>query len=225
MTVHGATPDARVFLRPLANPMPLGFIGLAGASIVLTGRQLGWLPGDAAVKVAIATVLIAPPLQLLACVIGFLTRDPVASTSMGTLAVTWLVVGVSLFSRVQGDHSQTAGLLLFFFAGAVLLSAGVAALGNGIASIVLLLAASRFVLDGYREYFGATTVAHASGWLGLAVCVVALYAALALMLEHAGHHTKLPTLRSGFAGRALHGEAATDTVGAVHAEPGVRAQL
>ena len=34
----------RVFLRPLANPLSLGFVGLFLATMLLTGLQLGWVP-------------------------------------------------------------------------------------------------------------------------------------------------------------------------------------
>ena len=35
---------SRIFLRPIGSPLPLGMAELAGASVLLTGDQLGWLP-------------------------------------------------------------------------------------------------------------------------------------------------------------------------------------
>jgi hypothetical protein len=31
----------RVFLRPIGNPLPLGFLALAGATMLVSGLQLG----------------------------------------------------------------------------------------------------------------------------------------------------------------------------------------
>ncbi len=35
---------ARIFLRPIASPLALGFLALGGATLVLSGTQLGWIP-------------------------------------------------------------------------------------------------------------------------------------------------------------------------------------
>ncbi|MDX6560573.1 MAG: hypothetical protein QOD65_387, partial [Gaiellales bacterium] len=41
----GPAPEAvtRIALRPIANPLPLGFLALAGATLLLSGLQLGWV--------------------------------------------------------------------------------------------------------------------------------------------------------------------------------------
>jgi hypothetical protein len=38
----GANPMTRVMLRPLASPLPVGFLALAIGSFVVTGVQLNW---------------------------------------------------------------------------------------------------------------------------------------------------------------------------------------
>ncbi len=37
------TPESRIMLRPLGNPLPLGFIALAGGTLLVSGLQLEWL--------------------------------------------------------------------------------------------------------------------------------------------------------------------------------------
>lgn len=37
---------AQVFLRPIGNPLPLGFVGLAVATAVLSSFNLGWIPSS-----------------------------------------------------------------------------------------------------------------------------------------------------------------------------------
>ena len=40
-----SAPEAltRITLRPIANPLPLGFLALAGGTLLLSGLQLGWV--------------------------------------------------------------------------------------------------------------------------------------------------------------------------------------
>ena len=67
--------DARVFLRPIANPLPLGFLALAGGSLVVTGLQLGWLAETEGHDVALILLAFVFPLQLVTSVFGYLARD------------------------------------------------------------------------------------------------------------------------------------------------------
>jgi uncharacterized protein len=228
MTQNGAHIDPhqarRVFLRPLANPLPLGFIGLAGGTIVLAGQQLGWVPTAQAHVVAAGVLLVAVPLQLIACLLGFLSRDPAAATGMGTLAATWGAIGVLTLLSPPGAHSPALGLLLFYLAGAVLVAAGVAALSKGLAALTLALAAARFAVTGVYEYLGGTGWMHAAGWVGLALCVVALLAAAAFAIEDA-RRTLLPaTGRVGVGRQAFLGTGLV-TTGPVEREAGVRDEL
>lgn len=45
-----------VFLRPIGAPLTLGFFGLAGATFVLSGLQLGWIDPGEGNKVALALI-------------------------------------------------------------------------------------------------------------------------------------------------------------------------
>ena len=39
-------------LPPIGNPLPLGFLGLAGATLLVSGLQLGWLDASQGKDVA-----------------------------------------------------------------------------------------------------------------------------------------------------------------------------
>jgi len=215
---------AQVFLRPLANPLPLGFVGLAGGTIVLTGEQVGWIPTIEAHLVGVAVLLVAVPLQLLACLFGFLSRDPAAATGMGTLTATWSAIGVLSVLSPSGSHSPVLGVLLFYLAGAVVVSAAVAAMSKLLAAVVLALAAARFAVTGVYEYLGGAGWMHAAGWLGLALAVVALVAAAAFAVEDA-RRTLLPATGRLGRGRASFTAPGLGTVGPVEREAGVRDEL
>ncbi len=223
---QGDQPDlrmARIFLRPIVNPLPMGFVGLAGATIMLSAAQLGWVPVAQSADVGLVVVLVAVPLQLIAAVMGFLTRDAVASTGLGTLAVSWLIIGVLTLIGPAGGRSRTLGFILFYLSAAVLLSATVAALGKLVPALVLMLTTARFAVTGIYEYLGGTGWEHAAGWIGVALAALALYAVLAMELENLRHEPVLPMLRSG-SGRAVF-KGAVPPLGDVEREAGVRQQL
>src|SRR5436190_20583815 len=89
----------RIVLRPIANPLPLGFVALAAGTLLLSGLQLGWLQPAEGHTVALMLLAFVAPLQLIASIFGFLARDVVAGTGMGILAGTWL--SISLVTRDQ----------------------------------------------------------------------------------------------------------------------------
>ena len=79
---HGLTGGAptltstRVVLRPLASPLPLGFLALTVATLAFASLQLRWVPVAEGRSIALAVLVLTVPLQLLAAVMGFLARDP-----------------------------------------------------------------------------------------------------------------------------------------------------
>jgi len=73
-------------LRPLGNPLPLGFLALAVATLLLSARQLNWIDSPERSSVALILLAFVAPLQLLASILGFLARDVVAGTAMAVLS-------------------------------------------------------------------------------------------------------------------------------------------
>jgi hypothetical protein len=63
---------ARVMLRPIGNPLPLGFLALAAGTLLVAGLQLGWLAPSEGHDVALILIAFVAPLQLLASVFGYL---------------------------------------------------------------------------------------------------------------------------------------------------------
>src|SRR5215217_5946912 len=97
MTEHRRQPvdrAARIVLRPIANPLPLGFLALAAGTLLLSALQLGWLEPQEGRQVALILLAFVFPLQLVASVFGFLARDVVAGTGMGVLCGIWLSIAL-----------------------------------------------------------------------------------------------------------------------------------
>jgi len=212
--VSGAGAQARITLRPIATPLPLGFLGLVAATAVVSGLELGWIPARERPEAALVLVAFAAPLQGLATVFGFLDRDPAAGTGMGALAAGWLVIG--LLMRAPGG---TVDGYLAVVAGLVLAVPAIASLsGKPLAAAVIGGAGARHVLSGIAELAHSTAWRHTAGVAGLAIGALALYAALAFELEAASGRPVLPTLRRDAGSRAPDGRE-------LEREPGVRSEL
>lgn len=215
---------ARIMLRPIGSPLALGFVALGAGSISLSGVQLAWLPSVQTHQVALVLLLFVAPLELMASVFGFLARDSVGGTGMGTLAGTWVVSGALIATSPPASTSRVLGLLLCFVAAALLVPAIAAASGKVLASVVMTGAAGRFVLTAVYELTNSHSWEQVSGWWGVALCVVALYAAAAFEVEDTRRATVLPVGRRGAGRRAVEGSLA-DAVDRIQHEAGVREQL
>lgn len=229
---NGAAPDTTgemlarsfVFLRPIANPFALGFLGLATATLTLAGQEIGWIPPHQSLQVAVIVLSSAPPLQFLACIFGFLGRDPVAATGMGLLAATWAIIGVLHAVTSPSSHSQALGTVLFVAAVGLFLSALTASETKVLPAAIMGTTAARFLTTGLFEMLGSHDLELASGAVGCLLAVIAVYGAIALELEGLEHRTVLPTFRRGRGREALVPDLAAQ-VRTVAAEPGVRNQL
>lgn len=215
---------ARVVVRPIANPLPVGFLALAVATFVVSGLELGWIGQDEKAQVALVLLGGVFPLQLLSAAFGFLSRDVAAPTAMGILAGTWFGVGAILLASPPGATSDTLGLLLLVSAIALLCPAVTAAAGKLVVAAVLAVTVLRFAVTGVYQLTDVSAWQTLAGVVGLAVAAVALYASLALALEDEKRRTVLPTFRRG-AGRAAIAESLEAELGEVHHEAGVREQL
>src|SRR3954449_2275334 len=101
-----------VTLRPIAGPLALGFFGLAAATFVMSGLQLGWVEPTEGRQVALCILAFTVPLQFTASLFGFLARDGVAATGMGLLSGIWAALGFVTFTAVPGSTSDALGLFL-----------------------------------------------------------------------------------------------------------------
>lgn len=221
--MSAATPTTRVVLRPIGTPLPLGFIGLLVATVCFSAVQLRWVPPDEGHAVALGVLVFTVPAQLVAAVFGFLARDPVAGTGMGVLAGTWAAVTLVTLTSPPGASSSGLGTLLLV-AGLAMLVPAAAATTKLVAAGVMGLSALRFAVTGLAHLTASAGWRTAAGWVGLALGLFALYAALALELEDASGRTVLPVLRRGAGAEVMTGGLADEVRDVAH-EAGVRRQL
>ncbi len=214
----------RIVLRPIGNPLPLGFIGLAAATLLVSGLQLEWLAPEDGRAVALVLIAFVFPVQLLASIFGFLGRDVVAGTGMGVLAGTWLAVALVTLDSAPGSTSDALGLFLLLAALAMLVPASAATTGKLIPAAVLTTTSLRFALTGIYQLTAGEGWADVAGVVGLVLCALAVYAALAMALEDARRSTTLPLARRGRGREALSGRLERQ-LDRLEAEAGIREQL
>jgi uncharacterized protein len=214
----------RIFLRPMASPLALGFLALGGATIVLSGLQLGWFAPQESSYVTIVLMAFGAPLQLLTSIFGFLARDPASATGMGVLAASWFTIGLIKLDSAPAATSTVLGVFLVFAGSALLVPAIAATFGKLVPAIVLLTAATRFFLTGLYQLSTNPNLQYAAGIVGLVLLGVAFYAALALAIEDVRRKTVLPLLRVGAGRKAVEGSTEDWSEG-LGREAGVREQL
>jgi succinate-acetate transporter protein len=184
--------NTRIVLRPIANPLPLGFLALAGGTLVVAGLQLGWLKPAEGHNVALILLAFVFPLQLVTSVFGYLGRDVVAGTGMGLLGGIWLSIALVMLDTPAGSTSDALGLFLLIGAVAMAVPAATASFAKLIPAAVMAGAALRFATTGLYELTASGTWEDVAGIVGLALCALAVYAALALAIEDARGKTVLP---------------------------------
>jgi succinate-acetate transporter protein len=214
---------AQVMVRPLGNPLPLGFLALMVATSGVAMLQLGVLAPEEGHVIALGVLVLTVPLQLIACVLGILARDSVAGTGMGVLAGTWATVGFVMLGSPPGATSPALGVLLLCSAVAMVVTT--AAATTRLAGMAVMgLSAVRFAVTGVGQLTGSSGWLTTAGWVGVLLGAVAAYAALAFVLEDARHATALPTGRRG-SGSDTMTTSTRDELASVGHEAGVRKQL
>lgn len=214
----------RVVLRPIANPLTYGFLGLAVATITEAGLDLGWIPSSEQHRAALVLIAFAFPVQFLATAYGFIGRDTTVVSGIGLQAVSWLTFGILLLTGAPGARSAVTMVFLLAAGTVLLVPAAGALLGKVLPATVMTLTSLRFILTGLWEHFGGSAWKHAAGWEGVALFAVAIYVALAAELESVRRQTVLPLGRHG-AGRAAARGNLSDELVRLEREPGVREQL
>jgi uncharacterized protein len=169
-------------LLGIANPLPLGFLGLAVASFAFACLQLGWIGVAQGKPVALSVLFFTVPVQLLASVAGFLRNQTPPATGMAVLAGTWAAISLTTLTSPAGSTSAGLGVLLLAAAASMLVPA-VAGLAEPLASLVMAGAAVRFAVTAVYELTGRTTWQHTTGWVGLAVAALGWTVALAMALR------------------------------------------
>lgn len=218
------TPTTAVVLRPLGSPVGLGLSGLAIASLVGAGYDLGWVPTGQAHQVGLVLLVTVVPMQSIASVLAFAARDGASGGSFGLQAAAWAALAASHHSTPPGATSAATGLALLG-AGALLALSGVTvAAAKPLVGAAVGLSGVHFVFAALYDLGAGGGWQDASGAVGLAVVAVAAYTAWASEVEATAGRPIVPTLRRGRGRTAVEGSYRDQLADIAH-EPGVRREL
>ncbi|MFL5737942.1 MAG: hypothetical protein ACJ76P_11480 [Actinomycetota bacterium] len=155
---------------------------------------------------------------------GTLGRDGVAATGMAILTGTWATFGLTLLTSPPGSTSKALGVLLIVSAVSMLLVAFAASLGKLVPAAVLFGASLRFATAAVYQLTASHAWREITGWVGVALGALAIYAAFAALLEAMQGKTILPLGRRQKGRQAEEGGLTEQLIDITH-EPGVRVQL
>jgi succinate-acetate transporter protein len=219
------TPVARVMLRPIGSPLPLGVFALVPTGLMLAGVQLEWFAPTDIKTVGYLLLGFAVPLQFSSSILAFLGRDTLVGTSFGIFTGTWLAFGLNALTSPPGHTSAVLGVFFLAICAifAMLMGGGLVG-GKAGAGIIVLAGSARFLLSGLYELTSTPGVEHAAGIVGLVFVAVAAYVGFASLIEDSAHRTILPIGRRGTA-KTSFTEGLDTQLDELEHEAGVRQQL
>lgn len=183
----------------------MGFFAFAAGTVLLSAVEMKWVPPSDAAMVSVILLSYVAPLELVASIFGFLSRDSGAATSMGILGTGW--IAVALCFLLKGAHAQipALGIFLLMEAAAMFVIGSVSLPAKPLLTVVLFLAGARFILSALVHLGAAKILTIPAAILGLIIGALAIYGALALLLEDIRQHSVLPVFRRGPAKESLEG--------------------
>jgi hypothetical protein len=220
----GQPPATAVVLRPLGSPVGLGLSGLAIASLLGAGSDLGWVPTAQGHQVGLLLLVTVVPMQGIAALLAFVARDGASGASFGLQAATWAALAVSHLSTRPGATSAATGLALLAGGSLLGLSGATVASAKPLVGTAVAPSGGHIAVGARVEHGAGGGWQDASGAVGLAVVAIAGYTAWATELEDLAGRPVVPTLRRGGARTAVEAPYRDQVADLAH-EPGVRRQL
>ncbi len=214
----------RIVLRPMASALPLGFLAFGVGTILLTVVELKWLPLAQDTQLMKMVLVFVAPLEALAGLFAFVTRDVGAATALTLLGASWAATALTVLSTPPGAQSPALGIFLLILGTIMLVLLIGAVEAKPLFAVLLALGAARFALTGVFQLTGTPVIETVAGWIGVPLVGFSLYGGLALLLEDGRQKTILPLGRRGRARASLEGDLASQIEHAER-EAGVRRQL
>jgi succinate-acetate transporter protein len=221
MSIH---PQIRIVVRPYGSAVPLGFFAFGIGMFLYAALDAPWVKAAEAHTVGLMLVSFVGPLEALATVLAFLSRDTTSGVALGLFTGSWFMTGLATIQATPGELSAAQGYFLIAFVVAVLALAVVASLGQPLIAVLLLVASARGICTAVYQLGGGAGWNHVGGWIAFAIFCVAMYGGLAFLLEDARGHAVLPLGRRGQSREAIEGALEPQLAG-IADEPGVRKSL
>jgi uncharacterized protein len=110
--MNGASAPARINLRPLGNPLPLGLYSFGVGMLLLAAQSAGWVPLKETSQVGLVLATFVFPLEGVAAINALWARDTLAGTVLGLFTTSWLALGLLFITAQPGATSATLAFYL-----------------------------------------------------------------------------------------------------------------
>src|SRR3954447_24670129 len=97
-------------LRPIGSALPLGFFSFGIGMLLLGCLAIGWIPADGQRDVGLLLVSFVFPLELLATIFSFLTRDSLGAAAPGLFPASVVRLGLGGLAAAPGAKSTALGI-------------------------------------------------------------------------------------------------------------------
>lgn len=214
----------RVVLRPYASALPLGFFAFGVGNALLSCFALHWIPLAESNVLAIMLLAFVAPLELIPCILAFLSRDTGGATAMGIFSASWVVQGVLLTKGNPEAPSAAMGIFLLLLASFLAILAFVTFASKPLLGVLLIIALLRSIGASLIQFGIRGAVASITAGLGLLITLFSIYGGLGFLLEDVKQRPLAMTFRRGQAKAAMEGDL-QHQLKRVATEAGVRQQL
>jgi succinate-acetate transporter protein len=214
----------RIVVHPYASSLPLGCFSFGIGNVLLSAFLLHWFPASDTLVFAVMLLAFVAPLELIPCLVAFVSRDTGAATAMGLFSAGWVVQGIELIVANPNTPSPVAGLFLLLLALCLALLAAVTFSGKPLLGMLLSVAMLRSIAAGLVQMGVRGSTQTVAAILGLLVALFAFYSGFGLMLEDIKGKPIAMTFHRKQARIAMEGSL-RDQMKNIANEAGVRKQL
>ncbi len=214
----------RIVVRPYGSALPLGCFAFAVGNALTSAFALHWIPSTDQNVLALVLLAFVAPLELIPCIMAFLSRDTGGATAMGIFSAAWVVQGLNFITANGGGASPTMGIFLAFLAIFLGILAFVTFSDKPLLGALLTVAMLRSIGAALLQFGIAGAASPITAILGLLVTALALYSGLGFLLEDIKQRPLAMTFRRGEAKAALGGDL-QHQLNRTTREAGVRDQL
>ncbi len=218
------TSAVRVVVQPYATALPLGCFAFGIGNTILAAFTVHWIPVTDTHTVALMMLAFVAPLELIPCLIAFLSRDTGTATAMGIFAGSWVVFGMQLLSAGEGALSPAEGVFLMLLALCLAILAAGTFSGKPLIGVLFCVAMLRSFGGGLLQFGFTGPVTVATAVLGFVLASLAFYSGLGLLMEDIMQRPLAMMFRSGKAKTAMTASL-REQLENVAREAGVRQQL
>ena len=216
--------QARIVLRPYASAIPLGAFAFGIGNVLYSAFLLHWIASSESLLLAVMLLAFVAPLELLPCVMAYLSRDTGGATAFGIFGAAWVVQGIQLLLPGANQPSVASGIFLASLALCLAILSVITFPGKPLIGSLLVVAVLRTVGAALMEFAFGHSIATISAILGLVLALFAFYSGVAFLDEDVRQVISPLTFRTGAARAAMEGSL-EEQIEPLSREAGIRKQL